>query len=211
MNDKLAKALVQAQAEMPIVPMNARNPFLKNRYADLGSVINTVRPVLAKHGLAFSQLPTGSGGEVGIKSILMHESGDFIESTITMPVDNEKGLKSAQVAGSIITYLRRYALSAMLGIYADEDTDGNQPVVKAATDSKSVPQQKATETFFAEVATSDDPPVLYKDLPIEDLQVRFNGLAKYLKRDDLEQDTRDMAELKRDAAEFFIKQKREEN
>ena len=127
MNENIAKALVKAQAEMPVVPFDSVNPFLKNRYAGLGSVIETVRPVLAKHGLAFTQLSVGKNGEVGVKTILMHESGEFIEDTIMLPLSDEKGKSAAQVAGSIITYLRRYSLASILGVYADEDTDGNQP------------------------------------------------------------------------------------
>ena len=211
MNENIAKALVAAQAEMPVVPMNATNPFLKNRYADLGSIIQTVRPILSKNGLAFSQLAISKDGEVGVKTILIHTTGEFIEGTITMPISAEKGLKTAQVAGSIITYLRRYSLSAILGIYADEDTDGNGGL--PATTKKAAPKQKVTtlpsdQEFYATIASSDDPPVLYKDMEMEDLVHRFNGLEKYLKKTDLEQSTRDSAEMKRDAAKFYIDQKK---
>ena len=206
MNENIAKALVAAQAEMPIVPMNSINPFFKKKYANLGDVIDTVRPVLKKHGLAFSQLVVGEGGEVGVKTMLVHDSGEFIESTVSLPVE---GKSLSQEAGKTITYLRRYSLSAILGIYADEDNDGNSPKASKAK----VAPKKATPsndlTFFSEIATSDDPPRFYKDLPIEDLANRVNGLNKYLKREDLEQDIRDRAEQKRDAAKFFIEKKKE--
>lgn len=122
----LAAALVAAQAEFPVVPFNATNPFLHNKYADLGSVIATAKATLVKYGLAVSQLPSSQdSGSIGIDTILMHTSGEYIKSTIYLPLEQEKGLKSAQVAGSVFSYLRRYALSAVLGLYADEDTDGN--------------------------------------------------------------------------------------
>ena len=206
MNENIAKALVKAQAEMPAVPMNATNPFLKNRYADLGSIIATVRPVLARNGLAFSQLTIGSSGEVGVKTILIHESGEFIEDKITLPVSDERGKSGAQVAGSIITYLRRYSLSAILGIYADEDTDGNQSkkVVKKPTPQK----QAAGGSIFETVETKDGD--LYSTLEMEDLMHHFNGITKHLKDNpDLGDDARAGFELKRDAAEYFIKQKKE--
>ena len=209
MNDKIAKALVSAQAEMPAIEMNATNPFLKNKYADLGAIIKTVRPILAKHGLAFSQLAVGSGGEVGIKTMLIHESGEFIVDTITLPMTEERGKSSAQAAGSIITYLRRYSLSAILGIYADEDTDGTP--VQQHTQKKQAPkkaQVKSTSNIFDTVTNKEG--VLYNTLELEDLVNTVNGINKYLKDNQgLEQDRRDEYELKRDAAEHFIKIKRE--
>lgn len=126
----LAAALSKAQAEMPAAQMNATNPFLKNKYADLGSVIETARPVLAKHGLSVVQLPIGDGGRIGVETVLLHESGEWVSNELTLDAADEKGKSAAQVAGSIISYLRRYSLSAALGIYADEDTDGNKPQPK---------------------------------------------------------------------------------
>lgn len=120
----LAEALAKAQAEMPVVQMNATNPFLKNKFADLGAVISASRPVLAKHNLALSQFPTSDGDRIGITSILAHSSGEWVEDTVMLLLSEEKGKSDAQVAGSIITYLRRYAWSAILGLHADEDTDG---------------------------------------------------------------------------------------
>ena len=123
----LAEALARAQAEMPPVPFNAVNPFLKNRFADLGSVISTVQPILAKHGLSVSQLPFGDGGIVGITTILLHISGEWLSTSVSLPCAEEKGKSAAQVAGSIITYLRRYSLAAIIGAYSEEDADGNEP------------------------------------------------------------------------------------
>ena len=133
---KLATALAKAQAEMPAAAMNATNPFLKNRYADLGSVIQTAKPVLAKHGLSVSQLTGGYAGNIELTTILMHESGEWISSSIRLPLGDERGKSQAQVAGSIITYLRRYSLASILGMYADEDNDGNEPASKPQPEHK---------------------------------------------------------------------------
>lgn len=132
---ELAIALSKAQAEMPAAPFNAVNPFLKNQYADLGSIVETARPVLAKYGIAVSQHPVSDGDCLGLTTILMHSSGEWMESTIYLAMGEEKGKSNAQVAGSIISYLRRYSLAAILGMYADQDTDANQPAK---------PAQKAT-------------------------------------------------------------------
>ena len=123
----LSAALVKAQAEMPAVKFNKTNPFLKNRYADLGAIIETSQPILAKHGLAVSQLCSTEGDRVGVETVLIHTSGEWIGSSMEIPATEERGKSSAQVAGSIVTYIRRYALAAILGMYADEDGDGNDP------------------------------------------------------------------------------------
>jgi len=140
---ELASALSLAQKEMPKVTFNATNPFYKSKYADLGAIIETSKPVLAKYGLSISQLVTG--GEtplgkhvVGINTMLIHKSGEWINNIITLPVDTDKN--AAQEAGKTITYLRRYALSAILNMYADEDNDGNEgkksPQTEEATPAK---------------------------------------------------------------------------
>jgi hypothetical protein len=123
----LAAALVKAQAKMPMVPFDSTNPFLHNKYASLGAVIQHSRPILAEFGLAVTQIPISEGDSIGIESILLHESGEFISDRLILPVGEEKGKSRAQVAGSIITYLRRYSWASVLGLYADEDTDGNAP------------------------------------------------------------------------------------
>jgi hypothetical protein len=150
----LATALAQAQAEMPVAVFDATNPFLKSKYASLGAVIQASRPILAKHKLSLVQFPVsgfaaskmlaptqpspgagapsspapageGQRGEViGIESILMHESGEFLAERIVIPLVEEKGKTKVQCAGSTLTYLRRYSWAAILGMYSDEDSDG---------------------------------------------------------------------------------------
>ena len=122
----LSAALSKAQAEMPAIKFDSKNPFLKNDYASLGAIIAGARPVIAKHGLSVSQLTFGEDGVAGVETVLMHTSGEWISSSISMPVGEEKGKSSAQVAGSIVTYLRRYSLASILSIYSDEDGDGNK-------------------------------------------------------------------------------------
>lgn len=122
---ELAAALALAQGEMPAVPMGSTNPFLKNRYANLGDVIKTAQPVLARHGLSYAQAVFTVDQAIGIETILMHKSGQWMSSRMALHPGDEKGISGAQAAGKTITYLRRYTLSAMLGVYADEDADGN--------------------------------------------------------------------------------------
>jgi len=151
---KLADALSKAQAEMPVVKMNKTNPFLKNAYADLGAVIETSRPILAKNGLSISQFPTSEGDKLGITSILMHASGEWIESTIIINPTDSKGLSYAQATGVVISYLRRYAWASILGLYADEDTDGHVTTPKKVepTESKQKPNEIITASEWDKFA-----------------------------------------------------------
>lgn len=128
--NELATALAAVQGAMEPARMNAVNPFLKNKYADLNSVIESVKLLLAENGLSYVQMPNTPpieyGPAIGLTTRLMHSSGQWIEETYTMPMPSEeRGKSMMQVAGSAISYARRYALSAMLGIVADEDSDGN--------------------------------------------------------------------------------------
>lgn len=145
----LAEALNKAQAEFSPAPENANNPHLRNKYADLGSIIETVKPVLAKYGLSVSQLVEGHAGEIGVSNVLMHASGEWLESYVSMPIGDAKGNNPAQIAGSIISYLRRYSLAAMLGVYAGGDDDANsvspsnKPAQTTPAPSKPAPQTPA--------------------------------------------------------------------
>ena len=90
----------------------AANPFFKSKYADMNSVVDAVRVPFSNHGLSYSQFPIYQDGLVGVETILMHESGEFISSELVLPITK----KDAQAAGSAITYARRYALQSIAGI-----------------------------------------------------------------------------------------------
>jgi hypothetical protein len=123
---ELASALSKAQSEFPVVKFDSQNPFLKNKYATLGAVIETARPVLAKYELSIMQSPVSEGDKIGVTTLLLHSSGEYIEDTIYLPTTESKGLSVAQSAGVVISYLRRYSLQSFLNMYADEDNDGHQ-------------------------------------------------------------------------------------
>lgn len=116
---EISEALKQFQSEMEPVIKKAKNPYYKSKYADLPGIIEASKQLLVKNNLSFSQIPVGDGG---LYTILMHKSGEWIGGSFTMsPVD-----KKPQTYGSMITYMRRYALGAILGIATEEDDDGNE-------------------------------------------------------------------------------------
>lgn len=118
----IAKALALFQAEIKNPANTADNPFFKSKYAPLSDILSMARPILSKHGLSVLQSPSGDGQNVTVTTLITHESGEWIESEpLTLKADKA----TAQGAGSAITYARRYALSAMLGISSEDDDDGN--------------------------------------------------------------------------------------
>src|SRR5690349_19222256 len=123
--DKVCAALAAAQAQMPAAAFDSNNPFFHSRYASLGAVIEASQPILKVNGLAIFQVPLTDGQTVSLKTRIVHASGQWLDGgTLSLPVGDPKGKSLIQEAGSIITYLRRYAWSSVLGMYADEDTDG---------------------------------------------------------------------------------------
>lgn len=130
---KLAAALASAQAEMSPAKKNATNPHFRSTYADLASLHDASRAALGKHGLAVVQLPgRRDDGTTTVTTLIMHASGEF--------VGDEAGVKlvadTAQAAGSVISYLRRYGYAAVLGLSAEDD-DG-----AAASASASQPPRR---------------------------------------------------------------------
>ena len=120
--NELATALAKAQGEMNPAIKDSKNPFFKSNYADLASVWNACREVLSKNGLAVIQGMDMKDGQSVLITTLAHSSGQWTRSLL--PILNEKG--NAQGLGSAITYMRRYALSAIAGVTCDEDDDGNE-------------------------------------------------------------------------------------
>lgn len=111
----IAGALMEFQSKMIGIPKDGKNPHFGNTYTSLSTIINTIRKPLADAGLTFTQLPTG---EDGLTTILMHpESGEFIETELRMRPTKD----DPQGRGSALTYMRRYSLSAILGLNEEDD------------------------------------------------------------------------------------------
>lgn len=116
---ELAAALSKAQGEMGGASKDAKNPFFKSKYADLGSVVHALKQPFSENGLSYSQFPIAANDRVGVETILMHKSGQWLTSKVLFKPTKQ----DVQGAGSVITYARRYSLQALAGI-PSEDDDG---------------------------------------------------------------------------------------
>lgn len=121
--DQLATALAKAQASLSAAKKSALNPHFKNNYATLQDVWDAAREVLAPNGLSIVQTYEATDGKLmNIRTTLLHASGQWIAGVLSMTPQQA----SPQGIASASTYGRRYGLSSILGIVADEDDDGNE-------------------------------------------------------------------------------------
>jgi hypothetical protein len=149
--DMLATALSKAQATMESAAKNKRNQHFNSTYADLASIIEAVRKPLTDNGLAFTQ--TIYSGEMGLflETKLLHTSGQWLGSEYPLVQG------TPQQIGSSLTYARRYSLSSITGIAADEDDDG-----AAAAQAK--PQQRKPQPRQAQATTEEVTPLKAGDI-----------------------------------------------
>lgn len=123
---ELYTALSNFQGEALEVPKTRTANITATRsyqYADLNDILKITQPVLKKHGLGVTQIiKTDTDGVTWLTTRLFHVHGAFIESDLVLPLG---GQAKAQEIGSAVTYMRRYAYTALLGIVSDDDDDGS--------------------------------------------------------------------------------------
>ena len=116
----LVSALVKASAEIKTAKKDAENPFFKSKYSDLPSIVDACKSALLKNNLVVTQSTTLVNGVTALVTTLHHTSGQWIRGYY--PVTAVKA--DPQAMGSAITYARRYALSAIVGVVSEDDDDG---------------------------------------------------------------------------------------
>lgn len=153
----LFKKIADFQQEVPVIHKGTQGYGYS--YADLPTIFEKINPLLKKYGLGFTQLLSGSS----IKTIIFDvESGEQLESIADIPQGvNLKGMNDFQVLGSAITYIRRYALSAALGLVTDIDTDAAGEQVKNEKkeykeDNRPWLSEKALSQVLDRIATGDN-------------------------------------------------------
>lgn len=148
---KLVAALVKAQAQFETAEMDGYNPHFKSKFATLKSVVAAIRPALTKNGLAIMQFPSAdASGKPLLETIITHESGEWISESAPLILSKQ----DMQGLGASVTYLKRISLSAVTGVVADEDDDGN------STQKKQNAAQTKSETSMT-VSAKDVPPCIH--------------------------------------------------
>lgn len=174
----LTKALLQAQKAITFAGKNARNPHFKNTYADLTAVIDAIKPALNEAGIVFMQTPSPSeNGTLALTTRLVHaETGEFMEDTGVCPLPKS----DPQGYGSAMTYMRRYSLASICGLYQDDD-DGEGAKPKP-TDANLV------QKFLFDIANATD---------IESLKGTYMGAMQVVRNDPLALKSLELAKDKR--------------
>lgn len=160
--NELATALSKAQGEITGALKDSANPFFKSRYSDLASCWDACRAALSKNGLSVTQFPMTEGTESYLVTHLLHTSGQWMRSSLILKSKDD----TSQAMGSAITYARRYALCAVVGV-AQVDDDGNAASGRSAEVSgihspkgdlgKDVPIDKARSVALKMIAIIDKP------------------------------------------------------
>lgn len=138
--NELASALVKFQGEVPVITFDSKVKVQTKtggaysfEYASLKAIKETCKPILLKNQLAVSQLV----GQKQLTTMLIHSSGQYITDAMDLPIRDNM---NPQEIGSIITYMKRYSFSAILGLVSDEDDDANiaegNRVTKAKEEAK---------------------------------------------------------------------------
>jgi hypothetical protein len=154
---ELATALAIVQGQLTFAKKDSKNPFFKSNYADLESVWDACRELLSTNGLAIMQFPGEYlDGNMSLNTIITHKSGEWMSQEMSVPVSKP----DAQGAGSALTYMRRYALAAVVGVVQADD-DGNSASNKATSVAESATsQQIASINALIEQAEADEAKLL---------------------------------------------------
>lgn len=131
-------ALLAAQKELGGVKKGSANPFFKSNYANFNAVLAAIKPIYTSHGLLIIQSPVTEGNMVGVTTRICHESGEWIEGTVTLPLAKQ----DPQAAGSAITYAKRYALQSM-ALLPSVDDDAEQSMFREPEAEKSITKTEA--------------------------------------------------------------------
>lgn len=139
---EISKALNTFRTAVKQPVKSASNPFFKSKYVALEGVVDAIDSALKDTGLSYIQEATSEGNQVSVTTLLLHESGEWIELTpLTLPVAKN----DAQAFGSAETYARRYSLSAAFGITSDLDDDGNAASSNPPAQQPTNPKRSTTQ------------------------------------------------------------------
>jgi hypothetical protein len=149
---ELNTALAKAQGELFAAKKDSINPHFKSKYADLASVWEACREALSSNGLSVTQMPAEFQNNImTLVTRISHSSGEWLEQTMTCPV----GKPDPQGIGSCLTYMRRYALAAVVGVYQDDD-DANSASYAPKERPATLTDDELAKIKLLSVATHSD-------------------------------------------------------
>lgn len=155
----IAAALVKFQSQLKPVEKGSENPFFKSTYANLSDILQAVMPLLSSCGLSITQPMRVTDNGTILITRLLHESGELIESEMILPHNADP-----QKFGSLISYYKRYQLTALLGIATiDEDDDANQASGKDVGYKPSPVKSPTPKPTFIVEPKADPKPVQIKN------------------------------------------------
>ena len=142
---QIAEALVAAQKEIRFAVKDSTNPHYKSKYANINSVIDAVKAPLNNNGIAILQsLSPSDDNKLHLTTRLLHSSGEWIEDTAVCPIQKQ----DPQGLGSAISYIRRYSISSLCALYADDD-DGQSAALNAADYLQKIAHSQTLEELQA--------------------------------------------------------------
>ena len=150
--NELAAALAKAQAVMPKAKMSGVNSRFADKatgktgaYATLDDIRDAVKDTLTANGISYTQHPYAITGEVGVETMLIHSSGQFMRSRFGVPAAQH----NPQAYGSLLTYVRKFALAAAAGVSTQEDTDADEVSHEPPSPTISVKQVAKIQNLLA--------------------------------------------------------------
>lgn len=169
---KIAVALSKAQKNIGAAAKGAANPFFKSKYADLGSVMEACKEALNAEGITVLQpVTTTADGKHAVETVLLHESGEFISSTMTLELTKT----NMQDLGSAISYARRYSIQSLVFIPAEDD-DGEKSMTRGATPVTAAPGVRKAASFAKEAKKQEVPKPIEEAKPVP-VAAKANGKA----------------------------------
>lgn len=169
---ELAKALAKFQGEVKQPKKDKSNPFFKSTYVDLAGVVDAITETASKNGISFMQHAlTGDNGEVGIVTIVLHESGEYIESS---PIFAKPTKPGPQEVGSVLTYLKRYSLASAFGITSEVDDDGENGMARGSNQQNNQNNYRQQQPPKQQANSNN-----ISDAQIKAMKAKLNNLNKH--------------------------------
>lgn len=178
---ELAKALSKFQGEVKQPKKDAKNPFFKSTYVNLEGVVDAIAGAAPQNGLSFMQFATNEDDKIGVTTLVMHSSGEWIESDAIYAKPNKN---DPQAIGSVVSYLKRYSLSAVFGITSECDDDSEVAMGRGGSNQsyqqprQQYQPQQPQQPQQQQQQQSQQGPVMLSDAQLKALKAKLNNISK---------------------------------